>query len=112
LIHDILIPLDQLNKIVNMPTDNPLLKNFLVGFKMVNDQIYQLLESDGLKAIDALGKPFDPKLHYAVEKVHDPVQPDGINIEVIQKGYTYKEQLLRPAMVKVNEWSEENGKDK
>jgi molecular chaperone GrpE len=68
LIHDILNPLDQLNKIVHLPTDNELLKNFLIGFKMINDQIYQLLEADGLKEIDALEKPFDPKLHYAVEK--------------------------------------------
>ncbi|HBY65055.1 MAG TPA: nucleotide exchange factor GrpE [Acholeplasmataceae bacterium] len=34
-----------------------------------------------------------------------------MNLEVIQKGYTYKDQLLRPAMVKINEWSDENGKE-
>ncbi|MBE0701485.1 MAG: nucleotide exchange factor GrpE [Acholeplasmataceae bacterium] len=111
LIADILNPLEQLDKIVKMETTNDLLKNFLVGFKMINDQIYNILVADGLKEIDALEKPFDPKLHYALEKINNKEKTNGINLEVIQKGYTYKEQLLRPAMVKVNEWSEENGKD-
>lgn len=112
LITDILNPLEQLDKVVNMTTDNDLLKNFLIGFKMINDQFYSILEQDGLKVIEALNKPFDPKLHHALEKVSDLDQPEGINLEVVSKGYTYKEQILRPAMVKVNEWSEENGKDK
>jgi molecular chaperone GrpE len=111
LIGDILNPLEQLNKIVHLEVDNDMLKNFLIGFKMINDQLFQVLQTDGLKEIEALNKPFDPKMHYAVEKVELKEQPNGINVEVIQKGYTYKEQLLRPAMVKVNEWSEENGEN-
>ena len=112
LIGEILNPLDQLDKIVNMKTDNELLKNFLIGFKMINDQIYNVLMADGLKDINALNQPFDPNLHHAIEKVSDKEKENGIVIEVVQKGYTYKDQLLRPAMVKINEWSEENGKDK
>lgn len=111
LIGEILNPLDQLDKIVNMTTDNELLKNFLIGFKMINDQIYNVLISDGLKEIQALNKPFDPNTHHAIEKISDKEKENGIVIEVVQKGYTYKDQLLRPAMVKINEWSEENGKD-
>ncbi|MDY0295130.1 MAG: nucleotide exchange factor GrpE [Acholeplasmataceae bacterium] len=112
LITDLLNPIDQLDRIVNMTTDNDLLKNFLIGFKMISDQIFNVLVQDGIKEIDALNMKFDPKLHHAIEKVSDHNKEDGIVIEVVQKGYTYKEQLLRPAMVKVNEWSEENGKDK
>lgn len=112
LISDLLNPLDQLDRIVNMPTDNELLKNFLIGFKMINDQLFNVLNADGIKEIDAKGKPFDPNIHHAIEKVSHLEQPNGIVIEVVQKGYMYKEQLIRPAMVKVNEWSEENGKDK
>jgi len=111
LIADILNPLDQLNQVVQMPTDNDLLKNFLIGFKMINDQFYNVLTQDGLKEIEALNQPFDPNYHYAIEKLSDKDKPNGINLEVIQKGYLYKEQLLRPAVVKINEWSEENGKD-
>jgi len=112
LIGDILNPLDQMNKVVNMPTEDPMLKNFLIGFKMINDSLYNVLIGDGLKEIDALNQPFNPNYHYAIEKISDKEKPNGINLEVIQKGYTYKDQLLRPAMVKINEWSEEeNGKD-
>lgn len=111
LINDLLTPLDQLNRIVNLSTDNDLLKNFLIGFKMINDQLFNVLTSDGMKEIEALNKPFDPNMHHAIEKVSIKDKDNGIVIEVIQKGYIYKEQLLRPAMVKVNEWSEENGKD-
>ncbi|RJX26645.1 MAG: nucleotide exchange factor GrpE [Acholeplasma sp.] len=111
LIGEILNPLDQLDKIVNMTTENDLLKNFLIGFKMINDQIYNVLISDGLKEIQALNKPFDPYLHHAIEKISDKEKENGIVIDVIQKGYMYKDQLLRPAMVKINEWSEENGKN-
>jgi molecular chaperone GrpE len=79
---------------------------------MINDQCFNVLFNDGLKEIEAINQPFNPNYHYAIEKVSNKEQPNGINLEVIQKGYTYKEQLLRPAMVKVNEWSEENGENK
>ncbi len=112
LIGDLLIHLDHLKMAVNMNTEDPNLKNFLVGFKMISDSLYKVLEDDGLKEIDALNKQFDPKFHHAVEKESEPEKPNGINLKVVSKGYTYKDQLLRPAMVVVNEWSDENGKDK
>lgn len=111
LINDLVDPLDQLDRIVTMKTDNDLLKNFLIGFKMINDKLYDVLKNDGLMEIDALMKPFDPLWHHAIETVNDQTKENGINLDVVQKGYTYKGQLLRPAMVKVNEWSEDNGKE-
>ena len=112
LIDQLLTPLGQLDKIVDMETKDPTLKNFLIGFKMIKDQLFKVLENDGLKEIEALNKPFDPKFHEAIEKIHQQDFEDGINVEVVSKGYMYKEQLLRPATVKVNEWSEENGENK
>jgi molecular chaperone GrpE len=106
LIHDLLIPLDQLRKVVNMDIENPMLKNYLIGFKMINDQIYDQLEANGLKEIKALGETFDPKVHHAVEKDSNSEIENNIITEEIQKGYMYKDRILRPAMVKVNEWSE------
>lgn len=111
LIDQLLTPLSQLDKIVEMPTEDDKLKNFLIGFKMVKDQIFKTLETDGLKEIEALNQPFDPNFHEAMEKIHDQNQPNGINIAVISKGFMYKDQLIKPATVKVNEWSEENGKN-
>jgi len=108
LISDLLIPLDQLKKVVNVEVDDDKLKNYLIGFKMISNQIYQALEDDGLKEIKALNEKFDPNYHYAVEKENNKELENGIITEVINVGYTYKERVLRPAMVKVNEWSEEN----
>ena len=107
LIHDLLLPLDQLKKVVEYEVEDQALKNYLIGFKMINDSIFQVLEEDGLKEIEALNKKFDPNFHHAVEKVNDKEIEDGIITEVVTKGYMYKERILRPAMVKVNEWSEE-----
>lgn len=111
LIGDLLIPLDQLNKVVELKVDDEKLKNFLIGFKMINDKIYQVLKDDGLKEIKALNEKFDPNFHYAVEKTNDLEKENGIITEVIQTGYMYKERLLRPSMVKVNEWSDNNEQD-
>lgn len=107
LIHDLLLPLDQLKKVVEYEVEDQALKNYLIGFKMINDSIFQVLEEDGLKEIEALNKKFDPNFHHAIEKVNDKEIEDGIITEVVTKGYMYKERILRPAMVKVNEWSEE-----
>jgi molecular chaperone GrpE len=112
LVDQLINPLSQLDKIVELPTEDPQLKNFLIGFKMIKEQIFKVLESDGLKEIEALNQVFNPNMHEAIEKLEDKTKLNGINLEVISKGYMYKEQLLRPAMVKINEWSEENGEDK
>ncbi|WP_035345223.1 nucleotide exchange factor GrpE [Haploplasma modicum] len=111
LIHDLLLPLDQLKKVVNFEVEDPALKNYLIGFKMINDQIYQVLEEDGLKEIKALGEKFDPNFHHAVEKENDLEKENGIVTSVISTGYMYKDRILRPSMVKVNEWSEENNEN-
>lgn len=111
LINDLLLPLDQLKKVVESDVEDAMLKNYLIGFKMINDQIYQVLEEDGLKEIKALGEMFDPNIHYAVEKENDKEKENGVILEVINVGYMYKERVLRPAMVKVNEWSEDNEQD-
>ena len=106
IIHDLLIPLDQLNKVVSMEVEDQVLKNYLLGFKMINDQIYQTLEDNGVTPIKSLGEKFDPKVHYAVEKDNNKELENGIITEEIQKGYMYKDKIIRPAMVKVNEWSD------
>lgn len=113
LLLDILEPIEQFSKVVNLDVEDPQLKNFLIGFKMISDQFTQVLKDNNVNEIEALNKPFDPKEHYAIEKENNKDKENGINIEVIRKGYTYKDRILRPALVKVNEWSEiENGENK
>ena len=104
LINDLITPLDMLSKVINM-TQNPTpeVQNFLFGFKMISDQINDILSRDGVKEIKALNEEFDPKFMQAMSKEKvDGVKPGQV-IEVLQTGYMYKEHLLRPAMVKVSE---------
>ncbi len=103
LVGEIITPLDMLFKIVDFKSDNQEVNNYVLGFKMITDQIKSILEKDGLKEIKALNEKFDPNFHQAMSKEkRDGVEP-GIVIEVLQQGYMYKDRLLRPAMVKVSE---------
>ncbi|WP_017192935.1 nucleotide exchange factor GrpE [Italian clover phyllody phytoplasma] len=113
LITDMLVPLEQLGQVLEMPTEDEMLQKFLFGFKMINKQINDVLEKDGVVEIKALGEKFDPKYHHAVEKISDVKQPNDVNVVVLQKGFLYKDKIIKPAMVKVNEWSEnKNGENK
>ena len=103
LIGDLIVPLDNFSRVCAMPTNDENLKNFLIGFKMIDTQIFDVLVTNGLSKIESVGKPFDPKYHQAVDKEHkDDIEP-GIVLEELQKGYMYKDRVLRPAMVKVSE---------
>lgn len=112
LIEKLLIPIDQFNLVVNSEVESEELKNYLCGFKMINDQIFQVLEEEGVKLIKTDGEQFDPKYHHAVEKESDQEKENGIILKTTQTGYLFKDRVIRPAIVTINEWSEENGKNK
>jgi len=69
----------------------------LQGVKMVADQLYNKLESEGLERIDAEGEEFDPQMHKAVEKKEDGKKV----IEEKRKGYMFGDKVLREAEVVV-----------
>lgn len=75
---------------------------FRKGVDMIYRQLLQVLEAEGLKAMDPVGQPFDPELHQAVMKVPSDEYEEGIVVEVLQTGYWLKDKVLRPAMVKVS----------
>lgn len=112
LVEKLLIPIDQLNLVVNSEVKSEELKNYLAGFKMINEQIFQVLEEEGLRLIKTDGEQFDPKYHHAVDKEADQEKENGIILKTTQTGYLFKDRVIRPAIVTINEWSEENGKNK
>lgn len=112
LVEKLLIPIDQLNLVVNSEVESEELKNYLSGFKMINEQIFQVLEEEGLRLIKTDGEQFDPKYHHAVDKEADQEKENGIILKTTQTGYLFKDRVIRPAIVTINEWSEENGKNK
>ena len=89
-------------KIAEDKTDEEFIK-FNEGYKMIYCSIQNILEKYDVKAIDGANKPFDPVYHNAViMEAKEGVEP-GMVIEVLQKGYLYKDKVIRPAMVKVSE---------
>jgi molecular chaperone GrpE len=71
------------------------------GIELINKQFYDALAKLGLRPIPATGEPFDPYLHQAVEMVDTTEAPDHTVLEELQRGYKFKDRLLRPAMVRV-----------
>jgi len=74
---------------------------FHAGMHLIARQFRETLERFGLKPIQAVGQPFDPNLHQAVDRVVTEEYPDQTVVEEWQRGYMFKDRLLRPAMVKV-----------
>lgn len=79
------------------------LSKFLSGFKMIYTSVIDILNKFEVKEIIAESVEFDPRIHQAVLMEHDETKPHNVVIEVLQKGYIYKDRVIRPAMVKVNE---------
>ena len=71
------------------------------GMEMIYKQIMNTLEGLGVTPIDALNKPFDPNFHNAVMHVEDDEIEESTVVEEFQKGYIYKEHVIRYSMVKV-----------
>ena len=83
--------------------DDEAFKSYLDGFKLIYNQIIDILNSYEVKEIEALDKVFDPMYHQSVATKKDESKDSGIVLEVFKKGYTYKDKVLRPAMVIINE---------
>lgn len=77
-------------------------ESFSKGVDMIFRQLEQVLEQEGLKAMEAVGQPFNPEFHQAIMQVESEEHEEGIVIEEVQKGYMLKDKVLRPAMVKVS----------
>ncbi|MEB3100713.1 nucleotide exchange factor GrpE [Ferviditalea candida] len=81
-------------------TDNA--EAFIKGVEMIFRQIEQMLEQEGLKPMETIGRPFNPEFHQAIMQVESKEYAEGIVVEEVQKGYMLKDKVLRPAMVKVS----------
>ena len=74
---------------------------FVTGVAQIYKQLMTTLEGMGVKAIEAVGAEFDPDFHNAVMHVEDESVGENIVVEEFQKGYMYKEFVVRHSMVKV-----------
>lgn len=75
--------------------------SFVTGMEMIYKQIMTTLDGIGVKPIEAVGQEFNPDLHNAVMHVEDEELGESIVAEEFQKGYTYRDSVVRYSMVKV-----------
>ncbi len=74
---------------------------FVQGMEKIYKQLMTAFDEMGVKAIEAVGQEFNPDLHNAVMHVEDENAGENIVVEEFQKGYTYKDFVVRHSMVKV-----------
>lgn len=74
---------------------------FAAGMDKTYQLLLKMMEEMEVKPIEAIGAEFDPNLHNAVMHVDDEEAGDNVVVEEFQKGYTYRDSVIRPSMVKV-----------
>lgn len=77
------------------------------GIEMVENEIQNSLNTLGVKKIEAIGKPFDPKYHHALSTMIDNTKPDGEVLDEYQAGYIYNDKVIKYSQVIVNKLKEE-----
>ena len=90
----------------DLPEDNLVLKNLVIGIKAVEKEFYDVFEKNGIKKFSSLNTRFNPELHQAVSQVFSETE-EGFVVKEHQKGFKVGERLLRPAMVVVSKGKEE-----
>lgn len=93
--------LDGFERALGAPTETSGQEAFGRGVELICKQLLETLTRRGLKPVKALGETFDPFLHHALEKIETTEFRDQEVIEELQRGYSFKQRLLRPALVKV-----------
>jgi molecular chaperone GrpE len=89
---------DSLERALQVKSDGAEFRN---GVELIHKQLQAALGKLSVQQITAKGEPFDPRYHEAIEMVETSDAPDHQVIEELQRGYKFKDRLLRPAMVKV-----------
>ena len=102
LITELLPVIDNFERALNVDTKTTDIESYQKGMTMIYNSLKNILEKFEVKEIEAIDKEFDPSYHQAVMQEEKEGTKENIVIEVLQKGYTYKDKVIRPAMVKVS----------
>lgn len=102
LITELLPVIDNFERALNVDAKTADIESYQKGMTMIYNSLKNILEKFEVKEIEAIDKEFDPSYHQAVMQEEKEGTKENIVIEVLQKGYTYKDKVIRPAMVKVS----------
>ena len=97
-IKSLLPVMDSLERALQVKSDGAELRS---GVELIYKQLQAALGKLSVNPIVSKGEPFDPRYHEAIEMVETSDAPDHQVIEELQRGYKFKDRLLRPAMVRV-----------
>jgi molecular chaperone GrpE len=98
LVKDVLPVLDDFERALKVDTAD---RDYAKGVELIYQRLFDTLKKMGLEPIETAGRPFDPNLHQAVERVETDEAEDQTVLGEFQRGYNFKGKLLRPAMVRV-----------
>ncbi len=94
---------DNFERALNVKDASDELSKFLSGFKLMYDELCNILKNYGVEEINRVGQIFDPRLEQALLTDSLPDHEDEEVIEVLLKGYKLKDRVIRPASVKINQ---------
>jgi len=77
-------------------------RSFYLGVQMIDQQIHKILEAEGLSILKSEGQPFDPNKHEAVLAVESREHLPGTVLNEVEKGFLFRDKILRPARVTVS----------
>ena len=97
---------DNLERAFGLFKDNPKFKtdefkDTMLGIELIEKELINSFDKNGIKSFESMGKKFDPNFHQALNEVESE-QEDGMIINEIQKGYMLNDRLLRPALVSIS----------
>lgn len=102
-IEKLLPSLDIFGAVLRNEVDDPVLKNYLIGFQYVYGHIIEALKSEGLVEIEVKkGEPFDENTMHALEAIYDESVAPNTVLEVRNNTFMFHDRLIRPAQVNVS----------
>ena len=112
LLLDLTDMIENLDRAASVKAETEEAKKIQTGIVMVNNQFKEILKKYGVVEIEAIGYPFDPNYMEAMMVENDDTKPDDMVLDVLRKGYKYKDRVLKHAMVKVNKNENKETEDK
>jgi len=102
ILKELLPGIDNIERAMDLGREAGSIESLLEGVELTRNGLLATLEKYGVKAIDSIGQPFDPNIHEALAMEEtDTLEPNMV-LREFQKGYFYKDRLLRPAKVIVS----------
>ncbi|UCG77558.1 MAG: nucleotide exchange factor GrpE [Nitrospirota bacterium] len=112
MLQELLTVIDTLEMALGHAEDETSPESLKEGIEMTLREFRKVLNRNGLELIEAIGKPFDPAFHEAMNQVERDDVEEGIVVEEYRKGYSFEDKLLRPSLVAVSKAASKGTEEK